>query len=173
MLTFISFLLSGQHRGQVAASASCRCPWTTLHSSPSALERLPVLGWGFGPAPSLYPHRCYWATRYYVSFLSDVSCTSKQQPKTVEQPHYTDRVAAASRELPSPNSYLFIHPRPRLHDLFFFILGQISHLNTWWCVTHICWNGLHTHTRIHMHAKNVDTWWCAHEVISLMEFLLK
>lgn len=61
-------LAGGLYEGQVAEPGSCGCPWTTLLSSPTALERLPVLGWGFGPAPSLYPHRCCRATRYYVSF---------------------------------------------------------------------------------------------------------
>ena len=40
------FLAVGLYEGQVAGPGSCGCPWTTLLSSPTALEWLPVLGWG-------------------------------------------------------------------------------------------------------------------------------
>lgn len=71
------FLAGGQYKGQVAGPGSCGCPWTTLLSSPTALEWLPVLGWGLWTSTKSLPPQMLLSHQILCQFLSDVSHSSE------------------------------------------------------------------------------------------------
>lgn len=87
------FLAGGLYEGQVAGPGSCGCPWTTLLSSPTALEWLPVLGWGFWtgtkslPPQMLLSHQIlcqvFWVM-YHAPFCSS-SRDTRDNRKSVEE----------------------------------------------------------------------------------------
>lgn len=71
-LRFSSYLLvGGLYKGQVAGLGSCGCPWTTLLSSPTALEWLPVLGMGLWTGTKSLPPQMLLSGQILCQLLWD------------------------------------------------------------------------------------------------------